>query len=370
MQTEKPATKNSLASEIFAALRREILSGKFSVNAKFPSEQMLMRRFDAARTTVRIALSRLKDDGILETRNGSGTYLSAIARRMSGRLGLIIPHVVGGELSSPICGEITRAAKDAGYTVLFGDAAYANDEDRARRYLTLAWDYVAQNVAGVFIEPIELVKDAASATKRVISFLNDHNIPVILLDRDIVPPPNRSAYDVVSIDNVQIGYRLASHLIERGARCICLFARPDSAPTVRLRFQGAREALLDHGHKLTSNTICLAQPDDTKAVARLFKQKIPPDAFLCANDITAIALLKTLSQLNKNVPQDILVTGVDDVFLADQAVPPLSTVRQPCQEIARAAVAAMLQRLRNPALPPRQILLDAPLIERASTQRH
>lgn len=237
MQTEKNAPKNSLAGEIFTTLRREILSGKFSINDKFPSEQMLMRRFDAARTTVRIALSRLKDDGILETRNGSGTYLSAIARRMSGRLGLIVPHVVDGELSTPICNEIMRAAKDAGFTVLFGDAAYANDEDRARRYLTLAWDYVAQNVAGVFIEPIELVRDAASATKRVISFLNDHKIPVILLDRDIVQPPERSGYDVVSIDNVQIGYRLASHLIARGARRICLFARPDSAPTVKLRFE-------------------------------------------------------------------------------------------------------------------------------------
>ncbi|MBQ0032030.1 MAG: substrate-binding domain-containing protein, partial [bacterium] len=51
------------------------------------------------------------------------------------------------------------------------------------------------------------------------------------------------------------------------------------------------------------------------------------------------------------------------------STPSLTTIHQPCGEIARAAVAAMLQRLRNPTLPPRQILLDAKLVERASTRR-
>lgn len=91
--------KTSVSSEIFMTLRREILSGKFARNEKFPSEQMLVRRFKVARTTVRLALNRLKEDGILETRNGSGTYLSAMANRATGRLGLIIPHITHGEIS-------------------------------------------------------------------------------------------------------------------------------------------------------------------------------------------------------------------------------------------------------------------------------
>lgn len=135
--------KTSVSSEIFMTLRREILSGKFARNEKFPSEQMLVRRFKVARTTVRLALNRLKEDGILETRNGSGTYLSAMANRVTGRLGLIIPHITHGEISPPICSAIAQAASDAGYTILFGDATSEDPETRVRRMLTLAQDYIS-----------------------------------------------------------------------------------------------------------------------------------------------------------------------------------------------------------------------------------
>ena len=361
--------KTSVSAEIFTTLRREILIGKFSTSDKFPSEQMLVRRFKVARTTVRLALNRLKEDGILETRNGSGTYLSEMANRVTGRLGLIIPHIAHGEISPPICSAIAQAASDAGYTLLFGDASSADPETRIRRALSLSRDYIAQGVAGVFLEPIELVAEASTITIQIIQFFKTHHIPVILLDRDIVAPPERSSYDVVAIDNVQVGYRLATHLAERGARHICLFARPDSAPTVTLRFQGAREAMLDQGLRVSTETVCFAQPDDIDAVGHILKRKTSPDAFLCANDITAFSLVKTLGKLKKRVPRDILVSGIDDVRLAAISSPPLTTVRQPCADIARAAVAAMLQRLRDPAMPPRQILLSAPLIERASTRR-
>ena len=362
-------TKTSVSTEIFSTLRREILNGKFSANGKFPSEQQLVRRFKVARTTVRLALNRLKEDGILETRNGSGTYLSEMANRVTGRLGLIIPHIAHGEISPPICSAIAQAASDAGYTLLFGDASSADPGTRVRRALALSQDYIAQGVAGVFLEPIELVADASTVTMQIIRLFEAHHIPVILLDRDIVPPPERSAYDVIAIDNVQIGYRLAAHLADRGARRICLFARPDSAPTVKLRFQGAREALIDRGLRVSNDTVCLAQPDDLTAVGRILRRKAPPDAFLCANDITAFSLVKTLGKLKRRVPRDILVSGIDDVRLAAISSPSLTTVRQPCADIAKAAVAAMLQRLRDPALPPRQILLDAPLVERTSTRR-
>ena len=368
MANEKgTARRTSAHTEIFKTLRKDILLGKFKPLDKFPSEQQLMRRFHVSRATLRIALDKLKHDEIIETRNGSGTYLSPLARRVAGRLGLIIPHIAGGELSPPICSAISHAAEEEGYSLLFGDASSSDGDFRAQRFLSLAWDYVSQGVAGVFIEPIELVQNAESVTARVISFLEDHNIPVVLLDRDIVSPPNRSKYDLVSIDNVQTGYRLADHLIDMGASRICLFARPGSAPTVQMRFQGAREAAIDRRLSLSGVRICLAEPTDVATVKKLLSCKNAPDAFLCANDITAFSLLKTLASLKKKVPRDILVTGIDDVRLAAISTPTLTTVRQPCREIAKAALAAMLQRLRDPSIPPRQILLDAPLVVRQST---
>lgn len=369
MKSNRTDSKPNAATDIFSTLRAEILDGRYAPSAKFPSEQQLVRRFGFARTTVRLALDRLKASGMLETRNGSGTYLSALACRASGKLGLVSPFIAGGELTPPIAHALAHAAAAEGYSFLFGNASFPSADDRAHRYLSLAWDYAAQGVAGVFIEPIERVRDAEAVTRRVIDFCDQHGIAVVLLDRDIVPPPQRSGYDLVTLDNVQIGYRLAAHLVGTGARRVCLFAQPDSAPTVTLRFQGAREACLDAGLKLADICVRYADPTDTDALVALLRRAHAPDAFLCANDLTAVALMETLKKLGKRIPHDVRVTGIDDIGLAARAKPPLTTVRQPYRDIAQTALAAMLQRLRNPQTPPRQILLDAPLVIRRSSGR-
>ena len=75
-----------------------------------------------------------------------------------------------------------------------------------------------------------------------------------------------------------------------------------------------------------------------------------------------------MRRLRLNVPRDVMVTGVDDVASAAASRPRLTTIRQPCTELGQMAFHALVQRLRTPGLPPRQILLDAPLVERASTR--
>ena len=67
--------------DVLNVIRQEIFDGKFASAGKFPSEEQLMRRFGVSRNTVRSALAELKRTGVLETRNGSGTYLSAAASR-------------------------------------------------------------------------------------------------------------------------------------------------------------------------------------------------------------------------------------------------------------------------------------------------
>lgn len=357
----------SMHQTIFETLRREILDGKFSEREKFPSEESLRRRFKTSRNTLRLALSRLKEIGFIKTRNGSGTFLSTIARNMTGRLGLIIPSIVGGELSPPVCAAISDAARENGYSLMFGSSSSPDPKIRESRAVALAREYVEQHVAGVFLEPIERTGNSESATREIIKVLTKNHIPVVLLDRDIVEAPRRSEFDVIGLDNVQIGYRLASHMIDRGARRICFYAAPLSAPTVKLRAQGARLSVLDAGLSWTSANICMADYDDIKPIRRLFASRKPPDAVICANDITAISLLKSLDSLKIKVPRDVLVAGVDDVRLAALSNPPLTTVRQPCREIGRAAALALIERIRNPSIPPRQILLDAPLVIRKST---
>jgi DNA-binding LacI/PurR family transcriptional regulator len=90
------------------------------------------------------------------------------------------------------------------------------------------------------------------------------------------------------------------------------------------------------------------------------------DAILCANDMTAAQLMRTLLGAGLRIPEEIRVAGIDDVRYAGLLPVPLTTFHQPCREIGAAAIATMLDRIANPHLPARSILLNGHVVVRQS----
>lgn len=95
-------------------------------------------------------------------------------------------------------------------------------------------------------------------------------------------------------------------------------------------------------------------------------ETLRPEAMVCANDRIAGHLMHGLIRLNYRIPEDIRIVGIDDVEYANLLPIPLTTVHQPCREIGVAAMAAMLERVTNPDMPIRDILLDCKLVIRDS----
>ena len=106
---------------------------------------------------------------------------------------------------------------------------------------------MAKKVSGVFFAPLELTPEKDAINRRIASIFDRAGIPLVLLDRDLVPYPGRSQYDLVGIDNRRAGYVLAAHLLQRGCRRVVFVGRPRSAPTVDARISGYREALTEAG---------------------------------------------------------------------------------------------------------------------------
>ena len=352
---------------VFERLRDDIFAGKYPMETRFPSEEQLVRRFRVSRNTIRTALEDLKRAGVIETRNGSGTYLSPAAANATGTIGLIVPGIATGEIFPRICAEITRVARANGFSTIFGDASSPDPVVRTTQVLRLAHDYVDKKVDGVILEPLELTPNAERTTRQVLAILGQGRIPVVLLDRDIAGEMQRSNLDLVGIDNLRVGYALAKHLIGQGARTVHALIRPGSAATVRRRARGVREALQDAGLDWSPRCLHEFDPTDDVRVKKAFAHRV--DAVVCGNDITAARLIGTLARIGKRVPEDILVTGVDDIRLSTLIAPKLTTMRQPCEEIAAAAVKLMMDRIANPQQPAREILLDAELVVRESSAR-
>ena len=361
-----PPTK-SKHQVVCDALREEILSGRYGAGDRLPSEAELVARFGASRPTVARALRELQHERLLERRAGSGSFVSAAAEPAGGTFGLIIPRLGQTEIFGPIGAAMARAARGTGYGLLWGDSS-PQGEDWERKAEDLCREYVERKVAGVFFAPLELAANRESVNHRVVAALTHARIPVVLIDRDIEPFPGRSAFDLVGIDNFAGGYAVAQHLADAGCTRVAFLARPGSAATVDARIAGCRELLsrrgLDAGPR--SQWVFFGQPADAGFVGELLV-KTSPDAIVCANDETAALLMQTLAGLGRRVPADVRVVGFDDVRYATLLSVPLTTVHQPVAELGTTAVQAMLQRLREPTLPPRHIVLHAPLVVRASS---
>jgi len=347
----------------------EILSGKFDDTRKLPSEHQLMRRFSVARETVRCALKELFEKNLVDRRPGYGTFLAEHAEAAAVRkFGVIMPDAYY-PFYARIGRGIEETAKANGWTTLTAALGSGTMRDRAVKAVEFVGVCVREKVSGVFLQPLQFLKDGTRFNHAILDVFRRAAIPVVLIDSDYLPLPQRSEYDLVGVNNVQVGYDLARHVIEQGAKRIWYFSNPLPAPTSLERGNGVGLAVTEAGLRWTKDSIFFADPTDTRAARRLFAGRNRPDAIIAVNDYIAVVLLKTLKAIGKRVPDDCLLVGVNGDALSADAEPPITTAVQPCERIGQAGVRLMLQRLADPQLPPQEIRLRASIVVRASSQR-
>lgn len=356
--------------EISRSLRDAIVSGKHPAGSRLPSEAQLVKRFGASRPTVARALRTLETEGLVTRRAGSGTFATGGApgmRAATRTLALLIPDLRNTEIFQQIAGEIATLARVNDYSLIWGGSGQPKlDADVSLQHgEELCEQFIAKRVDGVFFTPYELVPGPSESNARMARSLHDAGIPVVLIDRDYVPFPSRSKFDLVGVDNLDGGFALAEHLIKLRCQSICFVHPAHSAPTISARIAGVRAALDKHGLTWSADRVFEGNPADPAFLQHILRQA-KPDALVGGNDHTAALLLQTLTKLRIAVPQKVRVVGFDDVAFATLVSPALTTVQQPCREIAVTAYRTMMDRLADPALPPRHIMLSPRLLIRDS----
>lgn len=351
--------------QIRRSLADAIASGLYQPGQRIPSESELVKTFGASRPTVNRALRELQLSGMIERRVGSGSYVRTESAARGYTFGLLIPDLGRTEIFEPICRGMAEAQHASHHVLLWG-GSLGDPQNTETQASNLCRQLVAKKISGVFFAPLELTPQKDAINRKITEAFDQADIPIILLDRDLVPYPSRSAYDLVGIDNRRAGYTITSHLLEAGCRRVLFLGRPGSAPTVDARIAGYREAMNDAGVDVPPGFVCRIDPQDRTRIKEILRQ-FHPDGFVCANDFTAANLLKTLNELQVHVPEKIRMAGIDDVKYASLLSVPLTTLHQPCAEMGAIAISAMMERLRNSALPARDILLNFRLVVRESS---
>jgi len=359
-----PAQSTAKYRRVFEYLHGHIQSGALKAGDRLPSEAELGKLFDASRITVAKAVLDLQRMGLVTRRPGAGTHVLAPHQAEGRTFGLLIPELGLTEIFEPICHGMMRSSFARPDALLWGNASTSVGET-AREAEQMVSSFIRQQVAGVFFAPLEMSGDKDAANRKIARDLERAQIPVVLLDRCYMPYPERSAHDLVGIDNRRAGYVAAAHLLQLGARRLVFLGEVNVAGTVDARITGFHEALRSFGVRVDKDPAWRGSPQDETLVGRLLEEA-RPEGIVCANDLTAARVMQALIGMGVRIPEEVRIVGMDDVKYASLLPVPLTTIHQNCAGIGMVAMATMLERLEHPELPVRDVTVPTSLVVRRS----
>lgn len=359
--------KNNFKS-IYQEVKKYIEDGVYSVNSLLPTEQTLADKFSVSRPTIAKVYNQLQEEKYVEKKKGLGTIVVYNAKiHKSYKIGLLLPGAGESEIFSIINDRILRISEAQNFVCLW-DGATASDANIRRNLIeSCCNDYLSQKVDGILFSPLERVQDADNINRRICNKISSNNIPIVLIDRDITNFPEKSPYDLVSLNNYSAGHIMAQHMINAGCKYINYFYRPYSAYSVIQRLHAVKNCLEENGVPFTSGNVFCGKPEDKN-----FVKSIPiipgKTGIICANDATAAVLMTTIEELGYKIGMDVLMSGYDDMKYSSYLKCSLTSFIQPCKEIAEISVELLMRRLRDPKGPPITVTLEGKIIARNSTK--
>ncbi|WP_240770264.1 LacI family DNA-binding transcriptional regulator [Nocardioides sp. GY 10127] len=252
---------------------------------------------------------------------------------------------------------IETEAETHGLTVVLCNSGSRGAREQAHLEL-----FEQQRVQGLLVTPVDPDSPTLDAVAR-------RGTPVVIVDRT----RDDDSLCSVAVDDVLGGRIGIEHLLDRGHRRVAFIGGPADLGQVRDRLEGARSAWSDAGldpeDLLTLRTEDLRVADGREAGQRLvgLPASRRPTAAFCVNDLIALGLLQQITQAGLRTPDDLAILGYDDIDYAAAAAVPLSSVRQPRQQLGRTAADLAMTEAAGGPHTHRRVLFTPELVARAST---
>ena len=236
-----------------------------------------------------------------------------------------------------------------------------NSNNSAAREESHLAHLMEQRVHGILLTPMD--PDA-----EIITAVASRGVPLVIVDRR----RDDTTFCSVAVDD-ELGGRLAvEHLVDQGHRRVAFVGGPVELGQIRDRIAGARAAWADAGLPPEDLTVvptaALNVAEGRGAGERLsgLSTARRPTAAFCANDLVALGLLQQVIGSGGSVPGDLAIVGYDDIYFAAAAAVPLTSVRQPREELGRTAAELVLSE-GEPGHTHQQVVFRPELVARAST---
>ncbi|HEX3789187.1 MAG TPA: LacI family DNA-binding transcriptional regulator [Pseudonocardiaceae bacterium] len=266
-------------------------------------------------------------------------------------IGLALP-LTGDPQLTALLRAVDAELTAAGHTLILADT-----HDEADREGAAVRALRSRRVDGVLLTP------TTGAPEAVLPELRKAGVPTVLVGR----MPEHTGFDQVGPENVQATSDLVRHLGELGHRRIALITGPDGVSTAAERALGYRLGL--GRAKLVWDAELVASgpsQDAAEALETLLALSAPPTAVVAGDNPALIGVLRAARRRGLRIGSDLALVAHEDVDWAELVDPAVTATAQPVEEIGRAAVRMLLERIANPDGPPRTVRLAPTLMHRQS----
>jgi LacI family transcriptional regulator len=273
----------------------------------------------------------------------------ALLPRTHGALGVVLPGL-SGPYHSGVIGGFEAAAIASRLTVLIlGTHLMAESND-------LVLD-MADRVDGIAVL-------GGSVDNGVVDALVSNHCPVV----QVAGLPRRGIPTVRCESNEAVRELTRHLLIDHGYERLAFVGSPVGSPDASARWMGFRSAHRDAGRPVPKNPVRVGhdQGGGMGAVAQLLKMRTLPRAVVCINDETALGVLVALLGNGLRVPDDVALTGFDDLPMSALTSPALTTVRQPMRELGERTLQTLCALIDGVAVPTMDLVLPTEIMLRSS----
>ncbi|MCX2678400.1 LacI family DNA-binding transcriptional regulator [Galbibacter sp. EGI 63066] len=172
------------------------------------------------------------------------------------------------------------------------------------------------------------------------------NVPLVFFDRK----KDINGVSTVTINDYEGGYRATKHLIEQGCKRIAHISGHWALEIYKHRFNGYKQALLDHGISYNKDYVIKAKSDISagkKAVEKLLKLKNPPDAIFSSSDYVALGAIQELKEHGIKIPDDFCVVGFSNEPFTKFMELSITSVDQSPLDMGKMAAKVFLEQVKE-----------------------
>lgn len=302
-----------------------------------------------------LSVSAKTRDKVMKAAKKLGYKPNAIARMLitqrSGMVAVIISSI-SNLIYPELLSKVTDRLSDRGVRVLL----FTLDESsQLEGLLEQIWTFQVDGVIAL----------TAHFDHRDIAQFEEHQIPVVLYNRQVPDHP----VNTVCVDHAQGITQLIDLLVGSGSERFLVLSGPTDSDVANERRVIALNRLAELGFR-DLPVLCgdFSYQSGKACLAEWLADNEPPDAVICSNDTMAIGCVDEARNHGIRIPEDMAVVGFDGIHAAFWSGYELTTVRQPVNQMAKAAVDILMERIENPEAPPEKRVLAGQLVKGKTTR--